>query len=85
MCWICFIQILLNGCFLQVFKPKRGIRQGNPLSPYLFVIVSELLSRILTKAESEGKISGFNISKNAPSFSHILYVDNLIIFLENPT
>lgn len=50
------IQVLLNGSICQAFKPTCGIRQGDPLSPYLFLLTMEVFTRSLAKAEHEGKI-----------------------------
>lgn len=50
--------ILLNGSPGPKFTTSRGLRQGDPLSPYLFLICIEILSRLLEKAVSEKKISG---------------------------
>lgn len=47
-------------------KPTRGLRQGNPLSPYLFFIASKALSRLLKSAECSEKIFGFCVARKAP-------------------
>ncbi|KAL5726650.1 hypothetical protein ACHQM5_009673 [Ranunculus cassubicifolius] len=72
--------VLINGCPQGCFQASRGIRQGNPLSPYLFIILSEALSRCLIKAENLKLISGLKASKDAPSINHLLYADDLILF-----
>ena len=46
----------LNGDPVGYVQPGRGIRQGDPLSPYLFVICAEGLSALLSKAETEGEL-----------------------------
>lgn len=63
--------ILLNGSPGPTFKTSRGLRQGDPLSPYLFLICMEILSRLLEKAIEEKRISGFQINNMAPNISHL--------------
>ncbi|MCI14325.1 putative ribonuclease H protein, partial [Trifolium medium] len=50
--------ILINGTPSQPFSPQRGLRQGDPLSPYLFIICANVLSGLITKAQSQKKIHG---------------------------
>ena len=73
-------QVLLNGSPLRAFKPKRGLRQGDPLSPYLFILCSDVLSRLLIKREQEGKIHGIKIATNAPAVSHLMFADDTLLF-----
>lgn len=72
--------VLLNGSPTEFYKPTRGLRQGDPLSPYLFLICIESLSRTILKAESMGQIKGIKISRHAPPVSHLLFADDCIIF-----
>ncbi|KAL3628348.1 hypothetical protein CASFOL_027394 [Castilleja foliolosa] len=74
------LSFILNGSPFGNFKPSRGIRQGDPLSPFLFVIYIELLSRLLAREESLNNFKGIKISRTAPSISHLLYADDLVIF-----
>ena len=60
--------------------PKRGLRQGDPLSPYLFLLCAEGLSVLLRNAEDSGLIQGFNIARSAPPISHILFADDIYFF-----
>ncbi|XP_060972110.1 uncharacterized protein LOC133038081 [Cannabis sativa] len=72
--------ILLNGAPLAPFNPKRGLRQGDPLSPFLFILCSEVLTKLIVKAESRGELSGVKVSRNAMPISHLFYVDEAIFF-----
>jgi hypothetical protein len=72
--------ILLNGSPYGFFKPTRGLRQGDPLSPFLFRIGSEVLSRLLLRAEHGKNLHWIKISRAAPAVSHLLFADDLVIF-----
>lgn len=71
--------ILINGGKCGRMKP-RGIRQGDPLSPYLFILASEGLSRLLKYVEAEGIIQGLKIAKKVSSITHLMYADEAILF-----
>jgi hypothetical protein len=72
--------ILLNGSPFGIFSPKRGLRQGDPLSPFLFILGVEVFSRLLFKEERNGSIKGFRIARNVSAIHHLLFADDLIIF-----
>ncbi|KAL0462465.1 UNVERIFIED_CONTAM: putative mitochondrial protein [Sesamum latifolium] len=72
--------LLINGATFDFFRPSREIRQGDPLSPYLFIIYAEFLSRLLLHEESLGNLKGIKVSRIAPTISHLFYADDLIIF-----
>lgn len=74
------ISILLNDSICGTVKWERGLRQGDPISPYLFILFEELLSRMLHKLEREGKLHGVNLGRSSIPISHPLYADDLLIF-----
>lgn len=55
------------------FKLTRGLRHGDPLSPALFILVSELLSRLMLKEEANGTLRSIKICRGAPLISHLLF------------
>lgn len=60
------ISILINGTSEGFFSISRGIRQGDPLSPFLYVIMAEALGRTISKRHQEGRILGLKASDNVP-------------------
>lgn len=64
------------------FSPKRGLQQGDPLSPFSFLICSEGLSSLLRLGVKNGSLKGIKTSRNGPSISHLLFADNSIFFGE---
>lgn len=72
--------ICFNGTQLGPIIPKRGLRQGDPLSPYLFLLCVEGLSSLLKKAEENGNLHGCKISCNAPTITHLFFADDSFLF-----
>ena len=72
--------ILLNGSPLKPFKMEKGLRQGDPLSPYLFILVSEALVCLLKKADDMNLIEPVHIGKEKVSLKHLQFADETLIF-----
>jgi hypothetical protein len=72
--------ILVNGEPKGYIKPKRGLRQGDPLSPYLFLLCAEGLSALFRKAERDSLIKGISICRGGARISHLFFADDSIIF-----
>ena len=72
------IVVLINGSPSNFFKSTRGLRQGCPLSPFLFLLIVDALSRIIHQAKREGSYKGVMVT-NSEELSHILFVDDVIM------
>ena len=71
--------ILLNGCPMEAFNAHRGLRQGDPMSPLLFVIGMEYLFRSLVY-ESSMRSFGFHPRCKRSKLTHLCFVDDLMLF-----
>ncbi|XP_031095051.1 uncharacterized protein LOC115999336 [Ipomoea triloba] len=76
---------LVNGVSSGWVVPSRGLRQGDPLSPYLFIICAEGLSLLLQKAQEEGSIHGCRVARGAPPISHLFFADDSLLFFKAST
>lgn len=68
--------ILLNCQAHAFIKPERGIRQGDPLSPFLFILCTEALINVLNVAEKKGKLHGIKLAPTGPAVHHLLFADD---------
>ena len=85
--WWCIstakFSVLVNGVSACIFSISRGLRQGDSLSPYLFIIGMEVLIILLRRAVARGFIAGYIFRGRegaAFNISHLLFVDDTIIF-----
>ena len=58
------MSLIINGSPLNPFRMHKGLRQGHPSSPFLFILITEVFNRLLCKAEEEGVIEGLKIGVN---------------------
>ena len=72
---------LINGSPRGRVTPSRGIHQGDPLSPYIFILCSEVLSGLCSRAQEEGSIKGIKVSRGCPRINHLLFADDTMFFL----
>ena len=72
--------VLVIGKPKGLIRPTRGIRQGDPLSPFLFLLCMEGLHSLISKVEREGAIHGFGLSKRSPKLIHLLFADDSLLF-----
>lgn len=72
--------ILLNRSPFGYFSAGRGFRQGDPMSLALFTIFSDLLSRMIAKAEMDGQISSVKVAQTSPRITHLMYADDVVIY-----
>ncbi|XP_059635751.1 uncharacterized protein LOC132277927 [Cornus florida] len=77
--------VFVNGSPTGFFASSRGLRQGDPLSSFLFLIVIERLSRLMKRAEDLGFIRGFRVGREAANqieISHLLFADDTLVFCD---
>jgi hypothetical protein len=72
--------VLVNGQSWETFTPTRGLRQGDPLSPYLSLFVVESLTKIIAKAIQEKNLHEFKICRTSPGISHLMFADDCLLF-----
>lgn len=71
---------ILDGAPYGSLVPSKGLRQGFPLSPYLFLLCAEGLSILLKNEESLGNLQGFLVARLAPHVNYLFFADNSITF-----
>jgi hypothetical protein len=72
--------ILLNRSPFGFISLGRGLRQGDPLSPFLFILGAEVFSRLIFKEECSCSLQGLQITRNCSAIHHLLFADDLLIF-----
>ena len=72
--------VLIDGVPKGFINPSRGIRQGDPLSPYIFLLCVEGLLAHLQKANNSGSLKGIQSSRGGPWISHLFFADDSLLF-----
>lgn len=71
-------QVLINREAKGNIVPSRGLRQDDPLSPFLFILCTEVLISQIKHAEQEKKLTGLKIARASPPVSHLLFTDDIL-------
>ncbi|MCH87793.1 ribonuclease H, partial [Trifolium medium] len=72
--------VMWNGKRSTFFRPERGIRQGDPMSPYLFVLCMDKLSHLIAKEVDNKDWMAMRAGRNGPHISHLMFADDLLLF-----
>ena len=74
------LSVLVNSERLTEFAPSRVIRQGDPLSPYLFIMCMEYLAWLIQVKVESGNWIGVKPTRTGPAFTHLFFADDLVLF-----
>ena len=77
--------VLFNGNKLDSFQPIRGIKQGDPISPYIFLLCIEFLGAQINSVCENKRWDTIKASKNGPNFSHVFFADDFMLFAKANT
>lgn len=76
------MKIMWNGSLTEEFSMERGVRQGDSLSPYIFVLCMERLSHIILDSIDLKQWRPIRVSRGGPMISHLFFADDLLLFVE---
>lgn len=79
------LSLTWNNEILESFNPNRGLRQGDPMSPYLFVLCMEKLGLLIQERVNQKKWLPIKIAKNGPPISHLFFADDCLLFTQAKT
>ncbi|XP_019189848.1 PREDICTED: uncharacterized protein LOC109184306 [Ipomoea nil] len=74
--------VLDQGEEIGHIKPERGLRQSDPISSYLFIIVTKGFNAMIRDYERSGKLHGISVARNAQLISHLFFADDIFIFFK---
>ncbi|KAM2624892.1 hypothetical protein TB1_031827 [Malus domestica] len=72
--------VLINGSPTGYFRPNRGLRQGDPLSSFLFLLCTEGFSMLIRRSLERGVLHGFKISPTGVPLTHLFFADDSVVF-----
>lgn len=75
-----YFSVVMNGKCGRIFKAFKGLRRGDPLSPFLFILVANVLSRLVDRAKECDLFEGLVIGKDSISMSHLQFADVTLFF-----
>ncbi|KAL9676306.1 hypothetical protein QQ045_004520 [Rhodiola kirilowii] len=75
-------RVKINDRVSEKIIPSRGLRQGDPISPYLFLICAEWLTYAIKRCQELGYMRGVRICRGAPIITHLMFADDCILFLK---
>ena len=75
--------VLVNSKPCGYIHPRRGLRQGDPISLYLFLLCAEGLNALLKKATEEGVVTGVPTSRRGPRINHLFFADDSLLFCQS--
>ncbi|CAO2039661.1 unnamed protein product, partial [Urochloa humidicola] len=78
---VCYT-VRFNGAMSVPFTPTRRLRQGDPISPYLFLFVADSLSALIKKKVDDGVLKELTICRGVPDISHLLFADDTLLFFK---
>lgn len=71
--------VIINGSPTDEFEISKGVRQCDPLSPFLFIITMEGLNVALMEARDKGIFNGVQLPNNGPILTHMFYIDDALV------
>ncbi|KAL2921482.1 hypothetical protein RDABS01_012973 [Bienertia sinuspersici] len=74
--------ILVNGSPTKEFTPSAGLRQGDPISPYLFILCMEVLSKRMETLQGENLLKGIAVNRNRERISHLFFANDALFSFE---
>lgn len=75
-------ELIMSDKSIDKFKPQKGVRQGDPLSPFLFIIAVDVLSQMVSYHIEKGDLKGIRLAKRYPVLSHLFFMDDSLFFMK---
>jgi len=75
-------RFLLEGREIGAVSPGRGLRQGDPLSPYLFILIMDVLHNLIQDRVGRGMVHGISIARGAPKVTNLFFADDCYVFFK---